>query len=346
MPAHPLGLDQDRAVERAQRGGAVAGSLAGDPEPVLGGEADRLGDVLGALDEGDRARVAGRPPGSRRGAPRPSRRRSGWRFGPRSRSPVKSLIVQSSSGSARSVRADRRRLRPQPSSSLTISGGKRPWAATPGSASSRAASAAGSPISPPVVGDHAAVGAAAARRAARPRARAAPGSSAGRRRRAPAAPARVSASTGLLESAMTTKRSAAAATIFSRRWAPPPPLISQPSGVTWSVPSIAMSSRPSSLNSSTGIPSSRACSSVATEVATQRIPLRPRRGDRRQQVGDGRPGAEPDGHPVLDQLRRRLGRDPLLVVAAHGAALYPRSADFIYASRRDLCSRRWTRGSG
>ena len=43
---------------------------------------------------------------------------------------------------------------------------------------------------------------------------------------------------------MTTKRSAAAATIFSRRWAPPPPLISQPSGVTWSVPSIAMSSLP------------------------------------------------------------------------------------------------------
>ena len=75
---------------------------------------------------------------------------------------------------------------------------------------------------------------------------------------------------------MTTKRSAAAATIFSRRWAAPPPLISQPSGVTSSVPSIAMSSRASSLNSSTGMPSSRACCSVATEVATQRIPLSPR----------------------------------------------------------------------
>ncbi len=86
----------------------------------------------------------------------------------------------------------------------------------------------------------------------------------------------LSASTGLLESAMTTKRSAAAATIFSRRWAPPPPLISQPSGVTWSVPSIAMSSRRSWLNSSTGMPSPRACSSVATEVATQRMPLTPR----------------------------------------------------------------------
>ena len=44
---------------------------------------------------------------------------------------------------------------------------------------------------------------------------------------------------------MTTKRSAAAATIFSRRWAPPPPLISQPSGVNSSVPSIAMSRRAS-----------------------------------------------------------------------------------------------------
>ncbi len=85
------------------------------------------------------------------------------------------------------------------------------------------------------------------------------------------------ASTGLLESAMTTKRSAAAATIFSRRWAAPPPLISQPSGVTSSVPSIARSSRRSVLNSSTGIPSSRACSSVATEVATQRISPTPRR---------------------------------------------------------------------
>ena len=75
---------------------------------------------------------------------------------------------------------------------------------------------------------------------------------------------------------MTTKRAAAAATIFSRRWAAPPPLISHPSGVTSSVPSIAMSRRESELNCSTGMPSSRACSSVATEVATQRISLSPR----------------------------------------------------------------------
>ena len=71
---------------------------------------------------------------------------------------------------------------------------------------------------------------------------------------------------------MTTKRSAETATIFSRVWAPPPPLTSQRSGVTWSVPSIAMSSRSSDSNGSTGRPSSFACSSVATEVATQRRP--------------------------------------------------------------------------
>ena len=70
---------------------------------------------------------------------------------------------------------------------------------------------------------------------------------------------------------MTTKRSAAAATIFSRVWAPPPPLTSQPSGAIWSAPSIAMSSRSRRSKSSTGIPSPRACSPVATEVTTQRI---------------------------------------------------------------------------
>ena len=76
---------------------------------------------------------------------------------------------------------------------------------------------------------------------------------------------------------MTTKRAAAAATIFSRRWAPPPPLISQPSGVTSSVPSIAMSRWARESKSSTGMPSERAWSAVATEVATQRRSVIPRR---------------------------------------------------------------------
>src|SRR4051812_47266925 len=69
---------------------------------------------------------------------------------------------------------------------------------------------------------------------------------------------------------MTTKRSAAAATIFSRVWAPPPPLTSQPSGLIWSAPSIAMSSRSRRSNGSTSSPRPRAATSVATDVATQR----------------------------------------------------------------------------
>ena len=72
---------------------------------------------------------------------------------------------------------------------------------------------------------------------------------------------------------MTTKRSDAAATSFSRVWAAPPPFTSQPDGATWSAPSMARSSRDGAsgpANGSTGIPSSRAASSVAGEVATQR----------------------------------------------------------------------------
>ena len=70
-PAHALGLDQDRAVERRQAGGAVAGALAGDLEAVGGGEGDRLGDVVGALGEGDRLGplVGGEVPGEPRLVP-------------------------------------------------------------------------------------------------------------------------------------------------------------------------------------------------------------------------------------------------------------------------------------
>ena len=66
------------------------------------------------------------------------------------------------------------------------------------------------------------------------------------------------------EEAITTKRSAAAATIFSRVCAPPPPLTTQPSGAIWSAPSIAMSSRSSASNGSTGEPERARRSSVAT----------------------------------------------------------------------------------
>ena len=66
---------------------------------------------------------------------------------------------------------------------------------------------------------------------------------------------------------MTMNRSAAAATIFSRVCAPPPPLISQPSGVIWSAPSMAMSNRSMLPPSSIRSPSSRAACSVRSEVA-------------------------------------------------------------------------------
>ncbi len=69
--AHALGLEQDRAVERRQRRGAVAGALGGDLEAVLGGEADGGGDVVGALGEDDAVRplVGDEVPGGSRLVP-------------------------------------------------------------------------------------------------------------------------------------------------------------------------------------------------------------------------------------------------------------------------------------
>ena len=140
---------------------------------------------------------------------------------------------------------------------------------------------------------------------------------------------------------------AAAATIFSRRWAPPPPLISQPSGVTWSVPSIAMSSRSSSLNSSTGMPSSRACCSVVTEVATQRIPLN---RDWRSPATTGRPWtrfpAQPSSRPrpAPPRPRRRCAS-----LVSHRRA--PGTCRDFEVGVGDLCSRTmdariWLTGKG
>ena len=104
-------------------------------------------------------------------------------------------------------------------------------------------------------------------------------------------------STGLVESEITMKRSAAAATIFSRGWAPPPPLTSQRSGSTWSAPSIAMSSGSSGGKSSTARPSS--CAWVGGgRRGGDAAQTQPAVRQRRQQVGDGRAGAQADGHPV------------------------------------------------
>ena len=54
-PAHALGLEQDRALERAgEAKGSVPGPLAGHLQIVLRREANRLCDVVGALGKGNR----------------------------------------------------------------------------------------------------------------------------------------------------------------------------------------------------------------------------------------------------------------------------------------------------
>ena len=51
------------------------------------------------------------------------------------------------------------------------------------------------------------------------------------------------------------------------------------------------------------------------------------RGERRQQVGDRRAGAEPDRHSVLHELGGGLGGEALLVVGGHRPGLYARGLD-------------------
>jgi hypothetical protein len=55
--SHPLGLDQDRVVERAEGRRAVSRALRGHLQAAVTTEADDLGHVVGALDEGDRPRL-------------------------------------------------------------------------------------------------------------------------------------------------------------------------------------------------------------------------------------------------------------------------------------------------
>ena len=140
--------------------------------------------------------------------------------------------------------------------SLTIVAGNRPCSTTPGIAVEPVGQRARIVEGAEVVGDHAAVGRRRRARAApapRPAAAAWPARRSSAARVAPAAP---SASTTLSDEAMTTKRAEAAATTFSRVCAPPPPLMTQPSGATWSAPSMAMSSASSVSNGSTTSPSS------------------------------------------------------------------------------------------
>ena len=75
--------------------------------------------------------------------------------------------------------------------------------------------------------------------------------------------------------------------------------------------------RPTPENDSTASPSSRAASSVASDVATQRSDS-PRPRERGKQVRDGRAGPEPDAHSVLDELGCRLRGELLLPIARHG----------------------------
>ena len=112
---------------------------------------------------------------------------------------------------------------------------------------------------------------------------------------------------------MTMNRSAAAATIFSRKCAPPPPLISQPSGATWSAPSIAMSRRSTLVERpdlDVELPSvplglRRGGDAVDRELA---------RGERREQEGDRGAGSEPHLRPILHELGGGLGGHPLFGV--------------------------------
>ena len=72
-----------------------------------------------------------------------------------------------------------------------------------------------------------------------------------------------------------------------------------------------MSSRSSPSNGSTWSPSSRAARSVARRGGDA-ADGQPSRGQRGQQVRDRGARPQPHGHPVLDQLRRRLGGGSLL----------------------------------
>ena len=75
-----------------------------------------------------------------------------------------------------------------------------------------------------------------------------------------------------------------------------------------------MSSRSSCSNGSTSIPSARAATSVAIEVATQRI-VSPRAASAGSIGATVVPVPRPDPVAVAHQLRRRLGRRALLGVA-------------------------------
>src|SRR5206468_7074614 len=81
--------------------------------------------------------------------------------------------------------------------------------------------------------------------------------------------------TSLVSSTTTMKRAAQAATNFSMTWAPPAPLMRFPAGSTSSAPSIARSTRSTSMGSWMGIPQALARSRVWYEVGTPVMERRP-----------------------------------------------------------------------
>ena len=80
---------------------------------------------------------------------------------------------------------------------------------------------------------------------------------------------------------------------------------------------MAMSRRSSPANGSTARPSSRAWSSVATDVATQRRSSSPRAASAGSRWATVEPVPSPTRWPGCDQLGGGLGGDALLVVIAH-----------------------------
>ena len=191
--AHALGLEQDRALERRQRRGAVAGALGGDLEAVVGGEADGRGDVVGALgeDDGVRLLVGDQVPGGARLVP-VGVVGGGDAAGDRQPGEVGHLgLLESRSVSAKVRLAQRQTVHRVACPDQNLAhhirgeeavGGDPGVGLEAGGEGRRVADLAA------VVGDRRRRRGCAARRAARPRRRVGRGSSAARRRTAPAAP--------------------------------------------------------------------------------------------------------------------------------------------------------------
>ena len=151
----------------------------------------------------------------------------------------------------------------------------------------------------------------AARRARWP-ARARAASSAARTRAARAAPVARAGRRSCSAEAITTKRSAAAATIFSRVWAPPPPLIS-PAVRRDLVGAVDRDvERPVEALERADVDAESARLQLRARRRRDAADVEPARGEGGQQVVHGRPGAEPDGHPVRDERGGGLRGDALL----------------------------------